>query len=405
LIVVITCAFASVACGKKGAPLPPIVRLPAAPELKANRRGSTVELAVVVPAANDDGTRPANIERVDVYGLTGLTGSRVIVSDADLLKHGVLVASLAVKAPRDPNDTVDPDEPHDDVEPPVGNGLDQGATGTAREQLDASTLVPADVGVVRSRRPASVEPDGPLLGPSLADPVRTYVGLGVSTSGRKGRLSRRLVVPLAPAPASPTPPTISYTETTITVTWTPATSLGAAPNQDEGVLPSRPLGPAKPALAYNVYDSDTGALLTTAPIVETKYDDPRIVWGAERCYVVRALDRVGGLPVESEAPPPRCTTPVDTFPPAPPRDLKAVSTDGAISLIWEANAESDLAGYIVLRAPAPAERLEVVVSMPITETSYNDTVQPGTRFVYAVRAVDKAGNASAPSNRVEETAR
>ncbi len=404
--VVIMCAFASVACGKKGPPLPPLVRLPAPPDLKANRRGSTVELTVVVPAANDDGTRPANIERVDLYALTGMTGSRVIVSDADLLKHGALVASLAVKSPRNPNDTVDPDESQDDVEPPVGNGLDQGATGAAREQLDASMLVPADVGGVRSRRPASVELDGPLLGPSPAAPVRTYVGLGISTSGRKGRLSRRVVVPLAPAPMPPPPPTISYTETTITVAWTPATSAaGAAQNQDESVLPSRPLGAERPALAYNVYDNATGALLTTTPVIETKYSDARIVWGAERCYVVRALDTVDGLSVESEAPPPSCTTLVDTFPPGPPKDLKAVSTDGAISLIWEANAESDLAGYIILRAPAPAERLEVVVPMPITETSFNDTVKPGIRFVYAVRAVDKAGNAGAPSNRVEETAR
>ena len=33
------------------------------------------------------------------------------------------------------------------------------------------------------------------------------------------------------------------------------------------------------------------------------------------------------------------------------------------------------------------------------------SVQAGVRYVYAVRAVDKAGNASPPSNRVDETAR
>jgi hypothetical protein len=43
--------------------------------------------------------------------------------------------------------------------------------------------------------------------------------------------------------------------------------------------------------------------------------------------------------------------------------------------------------------------------MPVLETSFNDNVPAGTRYVYAVQAVDKAGNASAPSNRVEETAR
>jgi hypothetical protein len=96
---------------------------------------------------------------------------------------------------------------------------------------------------------------------------------------------------------------------------------------------------------------------------------------------------------------------VDTFPPAAPKDLKAVSSEGVISLIWEASPESDLAGYIILRAQAPAEPVTPVVSAPVLETSFNDTVQPGVRFVYAVRAVDKAGNAGAPSNTVEETAR
>jgi fibronectin type 3 domain-containing protein len=96
---------------------------------------------------------------------------------------------------------------------------------------------------------------------------------------------------------------------------------------------------------------------------------------------------------------------VDTFPPAPPKGLSAVSTAGAINLIWEANAEADLAGYHVLRAQLPDTRLIRVTSTPIQDASFLDNVQPGARFVYAVTAVDKAGNISEPSNRVEETAR
>jgi fibronectin type 3 domain-containing protein len=171
------------------------------------------------------------------------------------------------------------------------------------------------------------------------------------------------------------------------------------------VLPSRPLGPQRAPLAYNVYDSKAGTLLTAAPVAETSYTDPRIAWGEERCYVVRAVERVAALSVESEAQTPRCITLVDTFPPAAPKDLKAVSTEGVISLIWEASPESDLAGYIILRAQAPAEPTTAVVSAPVLETSFNDAVQAGIRFVYAVRAVDRAGNASPPSNRVEEAAR
>ena len=412
MIVAIVCALAAFGCGKKGPPLPPLVRLPAPPELRADRRGSTVDLVVVVPGTNADGTRPANVARVDVYGLTAPSSSAAI-GDADFIKYGTRVASLAVKSPRDPNDTVEPDESQDDIEQPSGQGLDQGATATVQEALDDSALVPAKLGAPGSAAPrrAAAAPDGPLLGPSPAVPSRTYVGVGVSANGRRGRFSRRVVVPLAPAPRAPSSPTITYTETRITVAWTPTALTpptvpqGAAQDAEHAVLPSRPLGPAPPAPGYNVYDSLTGTLLTTTPVVEPQYSDPRIEWGTERCYVVRAVEKVGGQSVESEALKPPCVTPVDTFPPAAPKDLKAVSTDGAISLIWEANTESDLAGYIILRAQAPSERLNVIVPTPITDTSFNDAVQPGIRFIYAVEAVDKAGNPSAPSNRVEETAR
>jgi fibronectin type 3 domain-containing protein len=49
-----------------------------------------------------------------------------------------------------------------------------------------------------------------------------------------------------------------------------------------------------------------------------------------------------------------------------------------------------------------------VTAAPITETTYRDTTAvPGVRYVYAVVAVDNATppNRSAPSNRVEESAR
>jgi hypothetical protein len=108
-----------------------------------------------------------------------------------------------------------------------------------------------------------------------------------------------------------------------------------------------------------------------------------------------------------------CVTPKDTFPPAAPKGLGAVSSGGAINLIWEPNAEPDLAGYIVLRGEvsagggAPAE-LRQITPAPIQETTYRDAgVKVGVRYVYAVVALDKATppNVSAQSNRVEETAR
>ena len=161
-------------------------------------------------------------------------------------------------------------------------------------------------------------------------------------------------------------------------------------------------------IAYNVYDAtkaDAVVKLNATPLNDPKYADNRVVWGEKRCYVVVAAETVGGATIESEAPPATCETLVDTFPPAAPKDLKAIASEGAINLIWEPNAEKDLAGYIVLRGVEPAETLQPITPAPIVEPSFKDTVKPGIAYVYAVRAVDKAGNASPPSARAVDTAR
>ena len=79
-----------------------------------------------------------------------------------------------------------------------------------------------------------------------------------------------------------------------------------------------------------------------------------------------------------------------------------------MSLLWEANTESDFGGYLVLRAEAPDDKLSPLTPTPIPDTSFNDTtVRRGRTYVYEVVAVDKQtpANQSAPSNRVEETIR
>ena len=106
-------------CGKKGPPLPPLVLLPAAPgDLRADRRGTVVDVQFVLPSANTDGSRPANVERVDVYALNGPGRCRT----TRWSRRARASASVAVKAPRDPNETIDADDPDSDLEPLEGPG-------------------------------------------------------------------------------------------------------------------------------------------------------------------------------------------------------------------------------------------------------------------------------------------
>jgi hypothetical protein len=389
-------------CGKKGPPLPPLLKIPVAPaEMTAERRAATVELQFIVPATNTDGTRPANVERVDVYGITGPP----TLTDDQILKLGTKVASVAVKAPRDPNATVDPDEPDGDAEPPEGRGLDQGVVAHVTEQLSTQALTPVDLrkdaSASKNTAAEQVRSDGPLLPPPMLSPSRTYIGVGISTRGRKGPVSRRVAVPLVPPPLPPSAPKVAYDETTITVTWSPAAGAvrDAAPSQ---VLPSRPLGAIRPTLAYNVYQGTTK--LTKTAVAGPPFADTRIAWGEKRCYAVRTVETVNETAIESTATAEACETLVDTFPPAAPKSLQAVASVGAITLVWEPNTEKDLAGYIVLRGSSERD-LQPIMQSPIPATTFKDDLAPGTRHVYAVRAMDKAGNVSAPSNRTEETAR
>jgi hypothetical protein len=404
-----TLAAVTTACGKKGPPLPPLVKVPAPPgDFTAVRRGGDVALQFTVPAANSDGTRPANVERVDVYAFTGPAAT----TDAQILKHGTKIGSVPVKAPRDPDVTVDPDQPEDETEPLEGQGLDQGASARLDESLTPASLEP--IAVDRRKKQALTElVPQPLLGPPPTPPLRTYVAVGIAKGGRRGPLSKRIGVPLVNPPPPPSVAPIDYNEKAVTVTWTPPL---VAPEQTEEesssdgdhVLPSHPTGAdPKFQVAYNVYETtpEGEKRLTSSPVPAPRYTDDRMTWGVERCYVVRTVEILGGVPIESSAPPAVCAKLVDTFPPGAPKELHAVAGEGSINLIWQPNDENDLAGYIVLRGVAPGEQLEAITPAPIPDARFSDQVTAGTRYVYAVQAVDKAGNVGPMSNRVEESAR
>lgn len=399
------------ACGRKGPPLPPLVKLPSAPaDFVAERRGDAVDSHFTVPSANTDNSKPANVSRVEVYAFTGPP----TVTDADVIKYGAKVATVAVKAPRDPNETVDPDDPEqseDEVDPPEGEGLDQGALARIKDTLTPAALVATKVPAPRKRPPVVVDTtDRPLLGPPpVTTAARMYLGVGIAANGRKGRPSRRVVIPLVSPPEAPGQPEITYTETEVTVSWSPSSSAVLLQEPATGtILPARIIGMTGPRLAYYVYERPPNAMetqLTMTPVAVPSYTDSRMTWGATRCYVVRAVEILDALSVQSDESQASCARLVDTFAPKPPSGLNAVAGPGEIDLIWDPNTEADLDGYIVLRGLAPSGMLAPITPMPIHVTSFRDTVMPGVRYVYALIAVDKAGNPSKMSARIDDQAR
>src|SRR5207247_3481815 len=244
---------------------------------------------------------------------------------------------------------------------PEGTGLDQGARALIQEQLTAALVAPVAADKKNTRQSVPAVPR-PLLGPSQTDNVRSYIAVGIARRERRGPLSTRVNVPLVPPPPPPAAVKVGYTETAITISWPPASTITRS--EAGNALPSKPIGWSPPAIAYNVYEvsdpskgsgsdhassASTETRLTKSPAADSTFADERIAWGAERCYVVRTVETIGDLTIESDAPPPACTKLVDTFPPAAPRNLKSVPGQASIDLIWDPNNERDLAGYIVLR--------------------------------------------------------
>jgi hypothetical protein len=261
------------------------------------------------------------------------------------------------------------------------------------------------------------EPFGPLVAPTERVGLqRHYFAVGVSPRGRYGPHTGVVPAPLGATSGPPSAPRITVEEDSMKLEWTPpvdARGLGLASDPDW--LPSRPVVPGPPPTTYDVYEVPRNASaeapltmptpLTTAPTGETTFTQSDITLGAERCFFVRAVDIVDGVHVRGPASPTACASFADTFPPSAPSDLVAVSVPGGINLIWEPSETDDVAGYVVLRGEAGSATLTPLTTDPVTTPAYrDDKVVSGVRYIYAVVAVDRAGNRSDESNRVEETA-
>lgn len=430
-------ALAAGACGKRGSPLAPIVRIPAAiTQITAARMGGDVYVTVTVPSQNIDASLPATITRIDVYGYTGRVAPRVL-RFADVAR---VVASVPVAPPPDPALPV--------PKPPFGfidrAGAWQGTMVTVRDTLTAEEFVqgpevPLEPRQVRAAatRPVVAVPLGPLK--------RFYVAIPIDGRGRPGPPGSIVEFVLTALPDPPTGLQATYTDSGVPLTWEPSGGLlgflldrtlgpelapfdaaaftiavaAPLPVADESVPPGpttynvyRELAPdplAAPAvgppaewIAPVPVPINATPLAALATVDTVEFDRPR-------CYTVRAMRGTPPAIVTSEPSTPLCITPVDVFAPAPPTGLAAVPSEGGISLIWEPNLELDLGGYLVLRREGSDATLRQLTGSPIADARFRDTdVKPGARYTYSVVAVDAQlplPNVSGESERVEEVAR
>ena len=430
-------ALAAAACGKRGAPLAPIVRIPAAiTQITAARLGSDVYVTLTVPSENIDTSIPGDVGRVDIYAYTG----RVLPPILRCAEVATVVASVPVAPPPMPDMPVPTPEPGF-VDPA---GAWQGTMVTVRDRLTEDELVQGPDLPVDPRRSRTVLPTATVAPPSGAL-KRFYVAIPFSSRGRPGPPGTPAEFALTALPDPPAAVRAAYTDAAVSLAWEPSGGLLGfildrpltpepapfdAPILNVAAIAAEPL-PADPAVppgptTYNVYRELSPDPLATPAADETpEWSAPpplpvnpaplsvmaatdEIEFGRPRCYTVRAM-RGTAPAVMSEPSAPVCVTPIDVFPPATPTGLAAVPSEGAISLIWEPNLELDLGGYLVLRREGSDATLRQLTGSPIVDTRFRDTdVEPGTRYTYSVVAVDAQlplPNMSGESGRVEELAR
>lgn len=93
----------------------------------------------------------------------------------------------------------------------------------------------------------------------------------------------------------------------------------------------------------------------------------------------------------------------DTTAPAAPANLTANGGNGYVSLNWDDNTESDLAGYNVYRSQSSGGGYSQIAS-GLASSDYNDNgVDNGTIYYYIVTAVDTSSNESLDSNEASAT--
>jgi len=224
--------------------------------------------------------------------------------------------------------------------------------------------------------------------------------------------SNTVFVQIAPVPQRILAVESKVTESAIELSWAAPTTTSSG-------------APLSAALSYHVYRAELdpesvkaneqrhsllefkSPLILLATTTTAGYQDTAFEFGESYLYFIRSVIITNEIPLESGDSQHVVITPRDIFPPAAPQGLVAAVLPGTapsslvVDLSWSINLETDLAGYRVYRSEQEGARGQLITPDLLPAPAVRDTsVEPGHRYWYAVTAVDRAGNESAPSNPV-----
>jgi len=360
-VLLVLAVLLAAACGKKGAILMPLTRVPkAVVSLAAGQKGGQVILQWTAPDAFIDGRALPRDVRTEIWLMRNDAADSALPlvweDEDDFTEKAALAAVLD----------------------PYGRPYD--------ENWKETPLPPESVPLRDFRWERTMDP-ADLAAARLVFGVRVLTGRrGASDFAYAGWMPRAMPKPPAGLRAD-------VFEDRIEIHWTAPI---AAPD-----------GSGPPVVkGYNVYRSSPGktaARLNPTVVPAPPFSDKTFEFGVPYTYRVLGLTGDAAPFLESGESDPLEVTAVDSYPPAPPKGLISVTAVGLITLFWDAAPEADIAGYRVFRKGAGDEEFLPLTPGPIVENTFTDNhVEGGERYRYVVTAVDKAGNESARSEVVVE---
>lgn len=410
------------ACGRKGDPIPPPSKAPAAvSDLVATQQGPEIVLRFSYPSVTESGLPLTEIEGLSVLSYQRTAPELVLAplleldtdrEDADPeggageAEEGEVEAETPQDAPEAPaseasDETAlsDSDVPRESEEPAPEteeSGLLPEYLGEEEDEDALPPLPQVDQRTFESLAGVILQVDGQELGRYVegnqvllrlrdeefrSDPWIHAYAVVVRANGRNSRPSNIAVVnPVAP-PEAVTSAEVEGSEEGIRITWQLL--------DDETVT------------GYNVYRRSADESVFSQPVGTTPPDqawfvDTAAAMGERWVYAVTAL---GARGVESGWGNQREIFYRDVYPPPAPTALVAIPDAEGIRLLWRHQPPDDHAGYVVIRSRG--EVSQPLNQTPVTGLEFTDrSAESGGEYVYYVTAVDQTGNASEASEPV-----
>jgi hypothetical protein len=331
-------------CGRVGPPLPPEILIPRpVSDLTMVQVGSEFHLAWTIPALNMNGSKATTIQRFEVYRM-------------------IQPLSRPLPAPKE--------------------------TAKAFQGTELVTIDMANLSVSAEGGKVIVTDKFSGIDPATLSTNRYWYAVKVRNKKKQDAgFSNIAIRPYFPVPAPVERIDFKAEELMILLSWNALSTTEAA---------------GAKVVGYNIYRSEKSQVhppspMNGSPVPLPHFEDRNFHFGTTYYYTVRTVVKQGADTAESFDSQEYSFKPVDVFPPKAPSGLMVVFAEGRINLLWDANFESDFAGYNVYRSEDGISFTKIN-DVPLKSPTYRDEkTEPGKKYSYRVTALDAIGNESTPS--------